>query len=410
MTRCVNLDWFECFCVEPRESRDADYFRSVGFRVIERPYGTRVWQQMFTICSYDDDEPFMEVRRLPWSASTSMFICEGGCHLRLSNRTCYFDNAALLMREFIERYGYQFVRITRVDVCLDFFRFDSGDYPEKFMKRYIQGRYSKVNQTSVGAYGQDTWTERSWNSVSWGQRTSAVSTKLYCKTLELREVRDKPYIRQAWFLSGLVNDPVELTAINSDGSVCKPEIWRLEFSIKSDGRKVMLVHNDGQAPDPARHLREGKRVILPNDFNAWNGREQLWNMFSTLIPKYFRFKHYVEGKRKDKCPDKKLFQLSEADFYKTEKLFASKSLLNPYQSLILKLERLLSSTIDPDISKSIMNVIAYLRSSISSSDVHFDQDLLKALRLQLHLADARSKSASVSLDRLIQMLNDADIF
>ena len=42
--RCVNLDWLEVSCEESnnRFPCDPDYFRSQGFIVHERDYGTRV--------------------------------------------------------------------------------------------------------------------------------------------------------------------------------------------------------------------------------------------------------------------------------------------------------------------------------------------------------------------------------
>ena len=58
--------------------------------------------------------------------------------LRLSNRTCYSDNAVQIMQDFLTKYDYEFVKIFRIDICLDFERFDSGDDPNLFLHRYIR--------------------------------------------------------------------------------------------------------------------------------------------------------------------------------------------------------------------------------------------------------------------------------
>lgn len=143
--RCVNLDWLEVCCCEPIDQpHDAEYFRACGWLVVEREYGTRVWGQMFTI-EGTDHLPFLEVRREPKSQVIAVNIC----HLRFVNRVCYFENAAQLMSQFIDRYGYTFHHITRVDICLDFEYFDYGDLPRDFMRRFMQGKYSKINQANI---------------------------------------------------------------------------------------------------------------------------------------------------------------------------------------------------------------------------------------------------------------------
>ena len=134
--RCVNLDWLEVTALEPIEQpHDADYFRACGIVVIERDYGTRVWGQMFTL-EGDDHLPFIEVRRAP----KSDIIAPNIVHLRLVNRACYFDDAAKLMGEFMITHSYEFHHINRVDICMDFERFDYGDKPCDFMRRFMEGK------------------------------------------------------------------------------------------------------------------------------------------------------------------------------------------------------------------------------------------------------------------------------
>ena len=55
--------------------------------------------------------------------------------------------------------------------------------------------------------------------MSWGSRSSAVTTKMYNKTLELYDIKlnrfAKPYIREAWFKSGLIDD-IQLCTKNGE--------------------------------------------------------------------------------------------------------------------------------------------------------------------------------------------------
>ena len=342
--RCINIDWLEVHCIEPREPRDAEYFRSLGFEVSERDYGTRVYDQMFTIY-LPDGQPFMEIRRSPHCSNEHdkfQVLEVGSCHLRLHNRACYFNDAGKLMEDFINQHGYTFRRIAKIDLCLDFEKFDSGDDPAAFVARYLKGRYAKVNQCSISMHGQDCWDGQKWNSLSWGSKKSPIFTRLYNKTLELKEAKDKPYIRQAWASCGLVDDFIQLTKKNDRGEWYKPEIWRLEFSIASSVRNWVCFDVDENGNKTHRSLR--------NDLKRYRTRDELETMFKSLVANYFHFKHLVEKpsaskesgertlQRKDRCPDKVLFTFQGSDeTYKVEKLATSKADNKALQALRNKL-------------------------------------------------------------------------
>lgn len=295
MTRCINLDWLEVFCFEIGEPHDADFFRRAGFVVDEREYGTRIYNQMFTLMG-EDGHPLLEVRRSP----KSLLMPQQATHLRLVNRSCYFDNAAEVMALFIERYDYKFQRISRVDICLDFVRFDDNTLPRVFMQRYMRGKFSKINQANIRAHGSDNWTGRVWNSVSWGSPSSMIGTKFYNKTLELYDPKTdsfgKPYIRHAWFEAGLIDNIDRCTL---DG--VEQEIWRVEFSIKSSVKRWSVIELDGKS----KHYQS-----LHNTLDCYDCKDKLLTMFAALQQHYFHFKRYIMGQRKDRCPDRRLFNFN----------------------------------------------------------------------------------------------------
>ena len=183
--RCVNLDWLEVHAYEPiLTSLNAHYYRAQGWIVEEREYGTRVYREMFVLIGRDN-QPLLEIRRNPASQGLNGVHQANECHIRLTNRSCYFDDAASYLQSFLNNYGYYNVRISRVDVCLDFVSFDMGDDPAAFVRRYFKHKYSKINQGRISAHGDDTWSGLECNSLSWGSKMSDVSTKLYNKTMEL---------------------------------------------------------------------------------------------------------------------------------------------------------------------------------------------------------------------------------
>lgn len=373
--RCINLDWLEVTALEPlSEPHDAEYFRLRGLNVVEREYGTKVWGQMFTIDG-DDHLPFMEVRRAP----KSEIIAPNIVHLRFTNRACYFDHAATIMANFLDEFGYEFHHIARVDICSDFEHFDYGDKPADFMRRFMEGRYSKINQANIHAHGSDEWAGRVWNSLSWGSPTSDIGTKFYNKTLELYDPvtkrYGKPYIRQAWYVAGLIDDAANMLKHRPDGTSYTPEIWRVEFSIRSSVRRWFTIRLNG---------RERDVQSVRNTLDMYDSSEKLLIMFASLSQHYFHFKHlvkrydfYREGHssghplRKDRCPDKLLFNWKAITTnFKVEKSQVATS-QRPDRSLVLllaKLREYRECTLDQHIRATCTILIDHLAARIERAD------------------------------------------
>jgi hypothetical protein len=390
--RCINLDWLEVCAMEPlAEPRDANYFRSCGSVVIEREYGSKVWRDIFTI-EDEHGHAFIEVRRAP----KSEIIAQNITHLRLVNRYCYFEDAPDIMQAFLDTHGYEFHHITRVDICLDFEYFDYGDKPRDFMRRYIEGKFSKINQANVHAHGSDEWSGRVWNSVSWGAPSSDVGTKFYNKTLELYDPitkrYGKPYIREAWQAAHLVDDMTDCTKVGKDGERYTVEVWRVEFSIRSSVRKWFCIELNG---------KQRNKQSIRNTLDMYNSKAKLLILFASLSEHYFHFKHlikrykfYEEGHtdgyalRKDRCPDKLLFRWKDTQqFYKIEKEHVSGN--NKPDSHNLRLLGMLKEfrdrTFDKALKQSASVIIDYLQDHIARQDIANNltrQDIV-ALRMAL---------------------------
>lgn len=369
--RCINFDWLEVYVLEPKDCpHDADFFRCRGWLVDERDYGTRVYRQMFTLVG-NDGQPFLEVRRAPASTNSRNggLFPENSCHIRLTNYTCYRSDAIFLLRDFLIQYNYTYVKIFRLDLCMDFTIFDKGDVPAKFVARYMAGRYTKVNQTNVSSHGSDLWSMRNWHSLSWGTPKSMVSTKLYCKTRELREVKDKPYIRYVWFQSGLVDDPLRLLKHKADGSTYQPEIWRLEFSLKSSAKHWIVL--DGSY-----------REVIPHHLSSYDSPTKLLMAFASLCSHYFRFKHYREGIRKDRCPDKVLFEFRAIDsLAKIERNASHKSHSSFERRLFVLLNQYRESTSNEAERQAIRVLCTALEDRINRDELALTSvDQVKLLR------------------------------
>lgn len=348
-SRCVNIDWLEVFCIEPKESRDADFFERHGFKITRRNYGTPQYEEMFSIGENSRFTQF-EIRRKPYSVKSQGGIFpDGACHIRLTNRQCYSPTAAADLRDFLAKYDYNFRGISRVDIAADFVQFDNGDDPAEFVRRYMAGKLHKIGLSRVHVYGHDFddnslividehnklvkkpkilkngniiaahGSDSKWilkfNSLKWGSPSSRVSVKLYCKSQELREVKDKFYIRDCWEAAGF--DPSE-------------KVWRLEYSINSDA-KDWVVNESGE-------LFRLSFEQLRQDKLGW-----LWN---ALGNKYFRFtipEYTRDGKpqRKDRCQQYAPFSLAEVENITPVKLTTDKEPTRTDKMLVKRLREIM---------------------------------------------------------------------
>ena len=401
VTRCINIDWLEVYCLEASIGypHDAEYFRRDGWHVVEREYGTPTYKEMFTLYSAEDDLPLIEVRRAPKSprsANGKGVLDPYSCHIRLSNRTCYMEDAAGIMQQFLERYMFEYSRISRIDICLDFEKFDTGDDPNKFLQRYISGRYSKINQARIAANGLDQWDGRYWNSVRWGNEVSMVSTKFYDKTMELKERHDKPYIRQAWWAAGLVEDWYTLERHDAAGTVYKPRIWRVEFSIKSSERNWFVVEDPYKTKRKLRSIR--------HTLDQYHTRRQLLDVFFSLADHYFHFKHYEKDKRKDRCQDKVLWRNNTPTvFYKITHVATSEPSRKPIDRLLAMLYDYREQCCDNNVYKACNVIIEKLEFRARSHDLTYGAPLSE-LQLLRQVISRRVAGSTNTLNQDIEIV------
>lgn len=401
--RCVNIDWLEVHAREPMNvPHDFSYYASKGYNVRARDYGTRVYRQMFTILE-TNEEPLLEIRREPASQGLMGIHDANECHIRLCNRTCYFDNAAQFLANFLQIHGYTDIRISRIDICLDFEKFDMGDMPQAFISRYLRHRYAKINQGNISAHGKDSWSGQEFNSLSWGSKSSTITTKIYNKTLELYDAKldryKKPYIREAWFRAGLIDNIQRVTKNNS-----LVNVWRVEFSICSSVKNWVPIEIDGISKN---------YQSLKNTLECYMGRDKILIMFASLANHYFHFKHVENGKRKDRCKDKVLFDFSASQvLYKIGRdntaLGSGEKFQSKFNRLIEKLQAYQITHSLPEIHKACTVLIQSITEENIRSDMAnpFDREELEFLKKLIHVRTADPNlSYEAALSEVKKLLN-----
>ena len=394
MIRCINIDWLEVFCFETKEPHDEAFFIRKGYVVHPREYGTRIYHEMFVLDGADG-HPFIEVRRNP----KNPLLPASACHLRFVNRSCYFEHAADIMAEFLQRYSYDFQRISRIDICLDFARFDDNTIPRVFMQRYMRGKFSKINQSNIHSHGSDRWTGRVWNSVSWGSDTSMISTKFYNKTLELYDARTdsyrKPYILQSWLEHGLIDD-IHRCTLKGEAQ----EIWRIEFSIRSSVKRWYVMELNGNAH---------QYYSVQNKLDCYNTKEKLLTMFATLSQHYFHFKRYVMGQRKDRCPDRVLFRWQGQQYVIIPEHPSTLSEKTPDPQLLILIKKLrsyLDSCIDPDTRSQAMRLLKSLEHTQTNMELCHPYSYEERLAWQTLLRRRLAGEQSATLAAILSEIRD----
>ena len=314
--KCVNLDWLEVFCIEDG-CMDANFFQRLGWNVYVREYGTPLYKQMFILLN-EHGKPFLEIRRDPYSLKENGGIFEkGSCHIRLANRTLYTYNPIQQLQEFLVKYNYIFKGITRIDIACDQLVFDNGMDPEKLLEDYMAGSILKNRNSRINVHGCEKANGRSWNSIKWGSASSPLSTKIYDKTLELKEASDKLYIKDAWVRAGLcdlqkvvydykdkktgIEERRSKMVVVKAGTKTEQEqnideveqvkIWRVEFSIKSEARNWITID---------------KKHVLSIGLTKFQTRERCLLMFLLLSKwcmNFVKAEYNEDGQqlRKDRC-------------------------------------------------------------------------------------------------------------
>lgn len=362
----MGIDWLELFV---SEEYNIDYsaagFRSRGYSVVERDYGTKTMAEMFTILD-NYGHPFVEVRRAPRgldSGAGKTVYQLGDSYIKLANMYCYDADPVGLLLQFVEREKYYIKKIYRIDLFTDFEIFDSGDKPTNVIRRIVNHTYSKINQSHRRTSGEDTWTECLDNWISWGKAGSMVSTKIYDKTKEIRETGfHKPYIVENWRRAGYIDDVVNITR---EG---KPvQMWRIEFSIKGNAKGwIHIDKNDSE---------DGGMHLLPHNLNLYSCRKGVLNAIANLIPYYFRFKIYEEGKRKSLCKDKVLFIFDDNEFE------------NGYR---LTNESDTDRIRQVDIEDDVIAINHLVRAKLKLSGTEFDQQITDVITKLQQRVDRRS--------------------
>lgn len=213
-----------------------------------------------------------------------------GCSIKLHNAILYLYDWYFVLLDILDTLHWQAQNITRLDICCDVNYFLGGLLPSTFIRNYITKKNSyirvgrKANDWAL--FGQKDINSNTLNSIRWGSRQSGVSVYLYNKSKELRDQKDKPYIRYCWKEAGL--------------NTAK-DVWRTEISITSQGCGLKDISSSML------------HTLFVDDLKS---SEAVKTIFQTYAKKYFHFKRIVPSRLKKDMPDLPLHSLEKATVWR----------------------------------------------------------------------------------------------
>jgi hypothetical protein len=153
--------------------------------------------------------------------------------IKIANRVLYSTQYVRFCYALIEAFKLQYKGITRLDLCYDCNRFKGGMSPARFIHQFVFSNdttssiIARKGRDEFSCHGSKGFGQGSKiNYIAFGSPKSRYHAYIYDKTLELDQVKDKPWIRDVWSENGIISDDTH-------------HVWRAEISIKSDGTDIL---------------------------------------------------------------------------------------------------------------------------------------------------------------------------
>lgn len=250
----ISCDWLEVFAYRTVELVPRTYISSTGkiYSLDDTCTSSKVFRNIYTI-KLDG----MEYGALCLNPS-SPIIKSTACTLKIHNRLLYHHGYIGILYDMLNAFFLEYKGITRIDLCLDCNKLADGTSVPQFLHDllfspvhtagHIYRKGSKkmsVDCTRTPTSGCNV------TAIRWGSRASNVCCYIYNKSLEMAEVKIKPWIVSAWEANGLRHSIYDKWNQLSDrqrkinvkngttSTYLEESVWRWEISIKSEGEDLL---------------------------------------------------------------------------------------------------------------------------------------------------------------------------
>lgn len=296
---CISLDWLQTFCHATPINEGSYSARGYNFSVKKEPHETAQYRDVYTVLY--QSHPAATIQQTP---RTSVMNPRSTC-VKLSNRILYSQRYIDVLYAIQEALKMTYKGITRLDICYDCNVLHDGRNVERFIRQFVsaepmqEGHIIRNGSTRFQLHGTRSKTSvASLNSIRWGSPISKIGAYCYDKTVELLEVKDKPWIREYWKENGLeyyidenrynsLTPKEKKQKIENEGmsDLVKKSVWRFEISIKSQGTDILNMSSGEIFRLSPQYLEHAERItklfhIYANkvlDFRINTGQKQIRN-------------------------------------------------------------------------------------------------------------------------------------
>lgn len=224
---CISVDWLEVCCYGNPISEGIINVNGKRYHVVDEHRNTRVFSKLFRVVFRGLD--YFYIQQLPISSA----LKRGLTLVKVSNRVLYSEKYIALLLDLLRALRLQYKGVSRLDIAYDCNYFFNGRSPKKFIHDYIckpleqrGGIYLANVKKHITFFNKSISSDTQYSYIKFGVGTGGRSAYIYDKSLELQEVKDKPWIRKLWEDNGLINDD-------------KTHVWRAEISIKAQGKQLL---------------------------------------------------------------------------------------------------------------------------------------------------------------------------
>lgn len=233
--------------------------KPIHYKKVRLNYGTSVFKAIDEL--YYNNNRICTITSQPYSS----VICPDLFIIKFDNWVLYSDRFYNYFAEVIKESGLYEYQISRIDIAKDFNRFYKGRKPANLIKEFLSMHKSKLGIQKYNVWGE-TRRILTYDYLAFGKKSSIVNTYLYNKTLEMQQVKHKPWITNKW---------------NEHNLKSSEPVFRLEFSIKKS--ELSFINTE-----------TGENFL----FNITHIFDQdvIEDLYLHMLSKNFRFK-YNSGKK-----------------------------------------------------------------------------------------------------------------
>lgn len=332
----ISLDWMQFYCERSPWAVPSSFTTTKGsYEVEKQSYSTNLWLDVYIIKHRGRE--FATLCCNPRNSG----MPERGCTLKLANRVLYSHEWLNESKQMMAEMGLRYKGITRVDVAYDCNVLAGGRSVPSFLMQYFShAPYCEGHIIRSGSRKVTINATRSnkgsveISAMRWGSKGSDIGAYAYNKSLELREVKDKPWIRETWEKAGLIDsfNEAEWAKLSEKEKQRKIEqgdvqsyienpVWRFEISIKAHGKDLLNI-DTGE--------------LFKLDISYFEQQNAVENLFYTYAAKVFDFRMSTGQTTIRNYPPLKIFEMSRevterpvrvsllADTGRTEKMIVNR--------------------------------------------------------------------------------------